>query len=109
MQRTRENPLRRGLLDDLARVHDRNYVRLLGDDAQIMGNKKHGHAELLLKFANEFQNLRLNGDVERRGRFVGDQELRRAGERHGDHHALPLAAGKLMRVAAHPLLRFWNL
>ena len=47
------------------------------------------------------QDLRLDGDVKRRGRLVSDQEFWIAGERHGDHYALPHAAGKLMRIFAH--------
>ena len=44
--------------------------------------------------------LRLHGDVERGGRLVGDQQLRRAGERHGDHRPLALAARELERIGA---------
>ena len=46
----------------------------------------------------ELEDLRLDGDVERRRRLVGDEELRLARERHGDHHALALPAGELVRV-----------
>ena len=52
----------------------------------------------------QLQDLRLDGDVERGGRLVGDQQVGLVGERHGDHHALPLAAGKLVRIGAEPLL-----
>ena len=41
---------------------------------------------------------RLNRDVERGRRLVGDDERRLAGERHRDQHALPHAARQLMRV-----------
>jgi hypothetical protein len=34
---------------------------------------------------------------------IGDQQLRVAGERHGDHHALAHAAGELVRVGVQPL------
>ena len=44
------------------------------------------------------QDLRLDGDVERRGRLVGDQQLGVAGQRHRDHHALAHAAGELVRI-----------
>ena len=40
-----------------------------------------------------------DGHVERRGRLVGDQQPRIARERHGDHRALALAAGELVRIA----------
>ena len=52
--------------------------------------------------AQELEDLRLDGDVERGGRLVGDQQVGIVGERHGDHHALALAAGKLMRKAVEP-------
>ena len=54
------------------------------------------------------EDLRLHGDVERRGRLVGDQQIGLVGERHGDHDALALAAGKLMRIALEPALRIGN-
>ena len=56
----------------------------------------------------QLQDLRLHRDVERRGRLVGDQQIGLVGERHGDHHALALAAGKLVRIAAEPALRLGN-
>jgi hypothetical protein len=40
----------------------------------------------------QFEDLALDGHVQRRGRLVGDQQLGLAGQRHGDHHALLLAA-----------------
>ncbi len=55
--------------------------------------------------AQQFEDLRLHGDVERGRRLVGDQQLRPVGERHGDHHALALAAGQLMRIGLQPLFR----
>ena len=45
----------------------------------------------------QIEDLRLDGHVERGGRLVGDQQLRPAGERHRDHHALAHAAGELVR------------
>ena len=47
-------------------------------------------------------------DVERRGRLVGDQQLRLAGERHGDHHALAHAARECMGKLAQTPARIGN-
>ena len=58
-----------------------------------------------LQILQKLQDLRLDGDVEGGGRLVGDQEIGLVGERHRDHHALTLAAGKLVRVGAEPLAR----
>ncbi len=40
----------------------------------------------------------LHGDVERRRRLVGEQQLRSAGQRQGDHHPLAHPAGELVGV-----------
>ena len=57
-----------------------------------------------LQVAQKGQDLRLDGDVERGGRLVGDQQVRVVGERHGDHHALALAARKFVRKGVEPFL-----
>ena len=46
----------------------------------------------------ERDDLRLDRDVERGGRLVGDQQPRLGGERERDHHALAHAAGELVRI-----------
>src|SRR5436305_10175941 len=57
---------------------------------------------------DQLQHLPLHGHVERGGRLVGDQELRLVGDRHRDHHALLLPAGKLVRIGAQPRARLWD-
>ena len=47
---------------------------------------------------HQAQDLRLDRDVERGRRLVGDQQLRPAGHRHRDHDALAHAAGQLVRI-----------
>jgi hypothetical protein len=49
-------------------------------------------------------DLRLDGHVERGGRFVGDQQVGFVGQRHGDHHALALAARELVWVGTETFL-----
>ena len=58
-----------------------------------------------MKLFDQLENLRLHGDIERGGRLVGDEQLRLGDERHGNHHALPHAAGEFVRVAADALGR----
>ena len=57
-----------------------------------------GHAESLLEVAQQVEDLRLDGDVERGGRLVGDDQARLAGDGAGDEDALGHAAGQLVRV-----------
>jgi hypothetical protein len=68
-------------------------------------DEDHRGAELPLKLAHELQDLRLDGDVEGGRRLVGDQDLRPAGERHADHHALAHAAREFVRVLPQPARR----
>ena len=72
-----------------------------------MGDQDHRHAVLGLEILDQVEDLRLHGDVERRRRLVGDQHVGAVGERHGDHHALALAARHLVRIllAAAPPAR----
>ena len=79
-------------------LHDVDIVGELADDGQVMGDQDHRHAEFLLQVADEVEDLRLHGDVERCRRLVGNQHVRAVGKRHGDHDALALAAGELVRI-----------
>ena len=105
MARIGEQRLDRRLLDDLAGIHHGHPLAGLGDHAHGMGDQHDRHAEALLHLVHQLEDLRLDGDVERRGRLVGDQELGLAGERHGDHDALAHAAGELVRIVVHAPLR----
>ena len=88
MQRVVEDILDRTRLHDAAAIHDDDAVDRFGDDAEIMRDHHEAHARLGLDVLDELQDLRLDGDVERGGGFVGDQHRRLAGQRHRDHHAL---------------------
>ena len=80
---------------DLAMVDHRHLVGCIRHHAEIVGDQQHRHLEALLQVAQQLQDLRLDGDVERRGRLVGDQQRRPADQRHGDHRPLPEPAGQL--------------
>ena len=51
------------------------------------------------------QDLRLDGDVERGGRLVGDDQVGPVQQRDGDRHALAHAAGELVRIGARAARR----
>ena len=103
-----EHALHRPLLDNLAPFHDADTVGDLAHDPEVMGDEQHGHAEPGLNVLQELEDLRLHGDVERGGRLVGDQKVGLVGERHGDHRALALPAGELVRIAPEAALRIAN-
>src|SRR5262245_37344052 len=62
-----------------------------------------GHARLieLCHAANEIDDLRLDGHVERRYRLIANDQLRRYRERARNSDPLSLPAGELMRVSPH--------
>ncbi len=96
--RTGEHLARRRLLDDPAGVHREHPVGDLGDDAEIVGDEHHRRAVLALETGEQVEQLRLHGDVEGGGRFVGDQQLGPQGQGHRQHHPLAHAAGELVGV-----------
>ncbi len=87
-------------LDDAAGVHDVDVVAQPGDDAEVVRDHDQPAAALGHQRAQQVQDLRLDGDVERRRRLVGDQQFRPAGDRDGDHDPLAHAAGELVRILA---------
>ena len=62
----------------------------------------HGRVHLLGQSFHQVDDLRLDGDIQRRGRLVGDQHPRIARERDRDHHPLAHAARKLVRIVVEP-------
>ncbi|MNX03064.1 hypothetical protein D3C86_326320 [compost metagenome] len=98
----------RAFLDLVAAVHDQHAVGHFGDHAHVVGDEHHAHVHFVLELADQLQDLRLDGHVQRGGGLIGDQQRRFAGQRHGDHDALAHAAGQLMRVAVQHRLGFRN-
>ena len=99
----RREELRGGrLLDRVAVQHDDRAVGDLGHHAHVVRDERDRHAFLVLQQLDQLEDLGLDRDVERGGRLVGDQELRLARERHGDHHALAHAAGEPVRILVQP-------
>ena len=106
--RPAQHVLGRALLDHAAVLHHDNAMRDLGDDAEIVRDEQDAGVAAFAQFLDEFQNLRLRGDVERGGRLVRDQQ--RGIEHQGgrDHDALALPARQLMRIDVDHALRLWQ-
>ena len=92
----------RPALDRPAAVHDINPVHVLGDHTEVVADQDHRHAEVVHQVPDQIEDLFLDRDVQRRGRLIGDQQVGAAREGHGDHHALALAPGQLVRIVAEP-------
>ncbi len=90
--------MRRGAFHHLAGIHDRDPVGHARNDAEVVGDQQQRQAEFALQRLQQAEDLRLHGDIERGGGFVGDQQFRLAHQRHRDHHPLAQAAGKLVRI-----------
>ena len=69
------------------------------DDAEVVRDEHVRQLELVLQVVEQVDDLRLDRDVERRDRLVGDDQLRVQRERAGDADPLALAARELVRVA----------
>jgi hypothetical protein len=91
----------RRLLDLAAGIHDHDALGDFGDHAEVVRDQNDRRTDAALEIEHQLQDLRLDRDIERRRRLVGNQELWIAGQRHGDHHTLSHATGKLMRKFPH--------
>ena len=69
----------------------------MAHDAEVMRDEEVGQAELVLQILEQIDDLRLHGDVERRDRLVGDDQLGLHRQCTGDADALALPAGELVR------------
>ena len=98
MARPVEHRVGFALFDHAAGIHHHDAMRVARDDSEIVRDDDQRDAEVARQRLHQFEDLRLDGDVERGGRLVGDDQLRIAGQPDRDHHALAHAAGKLMRI-----------
>ena len=92
-------------LADAPAVHDYDVVAHVGNDAEVVRHQNDRHTELLLQILHELEYLGLDGHVKGGGRLVGDENVRLAGQGHGDHDALAHAAGELKGVLFESLFR----
>ena len=98
VHRLREDLDRRRLLDEPARIHDAQAVGDIGMHRHVVRDEQHRRADLLLRLADHREHILLHDDVERRRRFVGDDEFRTADGRKRYRDTLLHAAGELVRI-----------
>ena len=100
-----ENSRRLRGLDHASLLHHHHAVAIGRGEAEIVGDQDRRHAAAFGQFDDQVHHRFLRGDVEPCGRLVGDQQLRIAGQRQRDHHALTHAAGELERIGVIALAR----
>ena len=70
-----------------------------------MGDEQHCRSLFAVDAPELAQDFSLDGDVQRRRRLIGDDQLGRGDNGGGDHGPLAHAAGELVRVLAEPVGR----
>ncbi len=101
VQGVAEQVVLRSDLHDLSQVHDRHPVADVLHHAEVVGHEEVGQREPLPKIGQQIDDLRLNGDVQRRDGFVGHDQGRVEDERPRNADALAAAAVQLMGVAVN--------
>ena len=86
-----------------AGVHDGDAVTGLGNHAHVMGDQHHRRAALPAEFFKQTDDLRLDGHVQRGGRFVRHDQAGLCRQRQRNHHALTHAAAELVREVVNAL------
>ena len=71
----REDYPRGCLFDDLTAIHDDNIIRHFVDNAEVVRDEDYRGAVFALEIVHQAEYLRLDGNVERRCRFVRDKYL----------------------------------
>ena len=73
-------------------------VHHAGDHTKVMGDQQQCHSQFPTQAQQQPQNLRLHRHIQRRGRFIGNQQVRLARHGNGDQDTLSHAARKLMGI-----------
>ena len=68
-------------------------------EAEVVHRRDDGQSVLAAQTVDEVECLLLVPDIERRGRFVSDQEPRAIDKCHGDHDALAHPTAEFVRIA----------
>jgi hypothetical protein len=74
MTRRVEQRVAAGKLDDLAEVHDGNAVRCVADHGEIVRDEDQRQTKVALQILEQVDDLGADRHVERRDRFIADDE-----------------------------------
>jgi len=88
---------------DVAQVHHGDAVADILDYGQVVRHEEISQGEGLLQVVQQVEHLRLDRHVQRRDRFVADDQFRAQRQGAGDPDPLTLTAGECVWVAVHVL------
>ena len=94
-----EDLVGRADLLDLAFVHHQHAVGQFEGLFLVVGHENAGQMDFVVQAAEPLPEFLPDLGVQRAERLVQQQHFRLDGQRAGQGHALPLSAGKLMRIA----------
>ena len=94
-------------LNRFAGIHDTDPVAGFQDQAKIMGNEEHRRAVFFAQIFHQFHHGGFHSHVQSRGWLIKDQKAWFRHKRHGDHDALLLTAGQLVREGFQDPFGIW--
>jgi hypothetical protein len=104
----RTQDLRRlALFHDRTSIHHDNTIGDMRNHANIVTDEKIREAEFIAQIAKQVQYCCLHRDIERRNRFIADQEVRPRRQPARYTNPLFLSTGQLVRIS--PRVRGWQL
>ena len=89
--------------DQVPGVHHGDAIGNVRNNGEIVRDEEHRQSKFVAEIIEQIENLLLDGNIERGGGLVGDQQLRTVDDGHSDHDALAHASGELVRIAARTL------
>jgi hypothetical protein len=81
-----------GGLHQLSEIHHRHVIAEMLHHAKVMGDKQKGNAEIVAQIGKQVDDLRLDRDIQRRDRLVGNDKVRVENQRPGNPDTLALTA-----------------
>ena len=100
-----EHRFRRPHLHDAAQIHDRDPVRQMAHQPQVVGNEQQRQAQAVLQFQQQVDDLRLHRHIQRGHRLIRNDQRRFHRQRSRDPYPLTLTAGKLVRAPRRRIVR----
>src|ERR1700750_2559420 len=97
MERRKEQGLSVADFNDLPEIHDSDTISDMFHHGKIVRHENVGQAKPILQIAQEIKDLGTDRYVERRHRFIADNQLRFDRKRTSDRNALALTTGEFMR------------